>query len=81
MLVNFEGFPDEFFEVIYLLVTFYREVVQNASFTWVEGHPEELFLDQSYFWNGQRDVHVGFKRDGDAVTVWALYGRFKKAVH
>ena len=52
MLVNFEGFPDEFFEVIYLLVTFYREVVQNASFTLVEGHPEELFLDQSYFGNG-----------------------------
>ena len=81
MLANVEGVPNELFEIADLLVTFDREVVQDAAFARVERHPEELLLDELNLRDWQRDIHVGLKGDRDAVAIRTPHGRLVQPMH
>ena len=81
MLANVEGVPDELFEIADLLVTFDREVVQDATFARVERHPEELLLDELNLRDWQRDIHVGLEGDRDAVAIRTPHGRLVQPMH
>ena len=81
MLIDFECLADHLLEMIDLLMTLDAEIEEYAAFTWIERYPEELLLDEANLWNGQRYIHVGFERHGDAVAVRALDRGLVQAVH
>ena len=72
MLVDAESLPYELLQVVNRLVRLDRKVEKDAAFGGVEGHPEELLLNQSDLGDGQRDIHVRLKSDRNAVAVRTL---------
>ena len=75
MLIHLKRFSDTLFQIVDRFMALDRKVIEDASFAWIKGHPKELFLDQPYLRNWQRDVHIWLKGHRHTIAIWALDSR------